>query len=191
MRLFTAIEIEPALARALGEVSAELRRRVESRAPRARLTWVPVERLHLTVRFIGEVDAEQAAAIGRALAPELPVEPFDLTLREIGTFPPRAAPRVIWVGVGGGAEPMGAIEREVTRRLASCGIQPEQRGYNPHLTLARVRDAGGLRQSDVVDPGPAPVFGATRVGAITLFESRLSQKGPAYIPLQQTGLGRT
>jgi 2'-5' RNA ligase len=188
MRLFVATEIDPALARELARVAGDVRTRVESRAPRARLTWVAEERLHFTVRFIGEVDESRASSIATALAPALPVAPFDLTMGGIGTFPPSGRPRVIWAGIREGGDQMSAIERGVSARLATCGIAAEGRDYSPHLTLARVRDPANLRARDVLEGVPQGSIGTTRVEAITLFQSRLSPKGPTYVALQRTAL---
>ena len=190
MRLFVAVEIDPALARELARVVGELRARVDSHAPRARLTWVAEDRLHFTVRFIGEVDESRASGIATALAAPLPVAPVDLTMGSIGAFPPTGRPRVIWAGIQDGRDPMAGIEREVSARLAGCGIPPEGRDYSPHLTLARVRDPASLRVRDVLEGVPQGPFGSTRVEAITLFQSRLSPKGPTYVVLQRTALQR-
>ena len=198
-RLFVAAEIDPSLARELGRVSGEMRQQVEARAPRAQVTWVPPERLHFTVHFIGEVAADRAEAIKAALAQPLGVPAFDLTVAGLGTFPTRGTPRVVWVGVGDGREALIALEREVTGRLGNFRLKAEATGtaqaagtakarYTPHLTLARVRDAAGLRPRDLLRLAPQGPFGTTHVGAITLFESRLSPKGPQYLALQSTDL---
>ena len=189
MRVFVAAEIDPRLARELARVAAEVRKRVDSRAPRARLTWVAEDRLHFTVRFIGEADESRASTIKTALAPPLPLDPFELRMAGIGAFPPTGRPRVIWAGIRDGSDGLAAVAREVTARLATCGIPPEDRQYSPHLTLARVRDAASLRARDVLEGVPQGPFGTTRVDAITLFESRLSPKGPTYAALQRTPLG--
>ena len=188
MRLFIAAEIDPALARELTRVAGEVRARVDTHAPRAKLTWVPPDRLHFTVRFIGELDERRVSTIAGVLAAPLSLAPFDLTMAGIGAFPSRGRPRVIWAGISEGRHPMTALEAEVSARLATCGIPPEGREYSPHLTLARVRDAASLRARDVLEGVPQGPFGATRVDAITLFESRLSPKGPTYVPLQRTAL---
>jgi RNA 2',3'-cyclic 3'-phosphodiesterase len=188
VRLFVGVPLDPALARDLGRVADELRQRVDRHSPRAKLTWVAPERLHFTVRFIGETDEGPAAGIRDALAPPLGVAPFDLEVAELGAFPERGKPRVLWVGVGAGHDEMVRVEREVSARLAACGIAPEDRPYSPHLTLARVREPAGLRAGDVLE-GLARSIGTQRVAAITLFQSRLSPQGPTYVALQQTPLG--
>lgn len=188
MRLFVAVEIAPAVAAAAAALVDRLRARASRLAPRSRITWVTADRLHLTIRFIGPVDAETADAVRQALAPSLSQHPFGLTVAGVGTFPDKGPPRVVWSGVTDGREPLLAIERRVSERLARMGISTEERPYHPHLTLARIRDAAGLRSAALLDAVADTVLGATAVEAITLFESRLSSKGPTYVALQRTSL---
>ena len=187
MRLFVAIELHPRTAAELAQLGAELRARASRLAPAAKLTWVPVDRMHLTVRFIGEVDEGQAPRVREALAMPAAVAPFDLALTGLGVFPPSGRPRVLWVGLGAGREQVLALEREVSARLDACGIAGEARPYSPHLTLARVREGSGLRSRDWLADA-ATHTRVTPVEAITLFQSRLSPKGPTYIRLLQTPL---
>jgi 2'-5' RNA ligase len=186
MRLFVAVEIGPDVAEAAGVVIDELRRRAVRLAPRARITWVSPDRLHLTVAFIGDADEDRAARIGEVLRADVPAEPFSLTVSGLGAFPKTGQPRVLWAGLTQGRDALLGIERVVAARLAEAGIAPEPRAYNPHLTLARVRDAGGLRAGALLNGLGDDPIGTTAVEAITLFDSRLSSKGPTYVPLQRT-----
>jgi 2'-5' RNA ligase len=187
MRLFTAVELgEEVLARAAAFLE-DLRARASRMAPRARIAWVPADRMHLTLRFIGEVDGDRAEHVVHALRAPAALAPFVVRWGAPGAFPPRGAPRVLWLGVAHGASDLEALEAEVSRRLEAIGIAPGDRPYRPHLTLARVRDPGGLRIGALLG-GPAPALGDTRVEAITLFESRLSPEGSAYLALQRTPL---
>jgi RNA 2',3'-cyclic 3'-phosphodiesterase len=189
MRLFVAVEIAPAVAAAAAAVIEQLRERANRLAPRSRIAWVTADRLHVTVRFIGHVDAERADAVRQALASPLGEVPFDLTVAGVGTFPTKGPPRVVWSGVTDGREPLLAIEQRVSERLARAGIAAEERPYNPHLTLGRVREAGGLRSAALLEAvGVTTPLGTTAIAAITLFESRLSPKGPTYAALQRISL---
>jgi 2'-5' RNA ligase len=190
VRLFIAVEIDPHVAAAAAVLTGNLRRRAERLAPKARITWIPEERLHVTVRFIGQVDDTTAEAVRPVLAPHLTMPPFDLVIAGAGAFPATGAPRVIWAGLAAG-ESLRVIEREVTERLKQAGVAAESRPYNPHVTLARVRDAAGLSSSRLLDGLADQVVGTTRVEAITLFESRLSPAGPTYVALQRTPLWKT
>jgi 2'-5' RNA ligase len=165
-----------------------LRGRALRLAPQSRITWVTADRLHVTVRFIGHVDADKADVIRHALAPRIERDPFELTVAGVGTFPPKGPPRVVWAGVADGRQLLTGIAEHVDERLSGVGFAPEERPYNPHLTLARVREAGGLRSAALLESIKDTTFGTTTVDAITLFESRLSPKGPNYVALQRTGL---
>jgi 2'-5' RNA ligase len=182
------VDVGPGVADALARVSGELRARVTTLAPRARITWVAHDRAHITVRFIGHVDDAKAQAITGALAPPIAVPPFDLTVHGVGAFPASGQLRVVWAGLTGGVEALAAIEQDVSRRLEACGIPREERAYRPHLTLARVKASGGLRARHLLEGFTDRAFASTRVDAITLFESRLSPKGPTYVPMQRTAL---
>ena len=190
MRLFVAVEIDSAVAQTIAEFTAELRRKAMSLAPGARMTWGHPEQIHVTVRFIGEADPVRAAAIAEVLQPELTLRAFDVIITRAGAFPPMGAPRVLWAGIEAGADALAALEREVSDRLVACGVEREDRPYRPHVTLARVRDASGLRSKPLFEQLAERRFGATPVEAITLFESRTSPKGATYVALQQTLLRR-
>jgi 2'-5' RNA ligase len=189
VRLFVAVEIGDALAGKAAELSRELQHRAATAAPRAKVTWIPADRMHLTVRFIGEVDERKGAALRETLQPALPVTPFDLTLCGAGTFPKGGTPRVVWLGTTGGRDQLLLVEREISSRLTPLGLPPEDRAYNPHLTLARVREPAGLRSSRLVEGLAERTVGTTHVDAITLFHSKLSPKGPTYLPLLRIPLG--
>lgn len=187
-RLFVAVGLEPALGAAVGRLMEDVRRRVSAQAPAARVTWVDPSRLHITLQFIGAVEEPVFAHVLAVLTRPVDVPPFDMALAGTGAFPPRGAPRVIWVGVIEGRERLQAVASEVAERLAAAGVTREDRPFTPHLTVARVRVPAGLRQATLAAaPGAAPI-GVQRVDAITLMESTLSPRGPAYRPLQQTPL---
>lgn len=190
MRLFVAVEIDPSVTQALADFGAALRRKARDLAPDARIGWVGTEQLHVTSRFIGEVNDARAAAIAGALLQELAVTPFDLVVKGAGAFPERGAPRVLWAGIAAGREGLVAVEAEVSARLAACGVDREDRPYRPHVTLARVREPAGLRSAALFETLADRRFGTSRVEAVTLFQSRTSPKGAVYTPLHRTSLGR-
>jgi 2'-5' RNA ligase len=144
--------------------------------------------MHVTVRFIGHQDDDGCARIRGVLDDPVPVAPFTLRVEQLGSFPPRGSPRVIWAGLSGEIDKLHAIERDVTARLSRVGIPPEERPYSPHLTLGRVKEPGGLKAAALFEALADVALGATSVEAITLFESRVSSKGPTYIVLQRTPL---
>jgi 2'-5' RNA ligase len=185
--LFTAIELGDRERAQASAMTSALRERVEQAAPDARVTWIGAERLHVTLRFIGEADVQHVEDITAALRLPLPLPPFTIGFGALGAFPPRGAPRVIWIGIDEGRDAVIRVESAVSQRLLGVGIAGEDRPYSPHLTLARVREPAGLRAASLF-AGLSPSPGRTRVDAITLFESRLSPKGPTYVVLQRTPL---
>lgn len=184
-----AVTLSEAVRRAAADLIGECRRRAAALAPRARIAWVDPERLHVTVRFIGTVEDDRAAAVDDALTPTVPLEPFACTLAGTGCFPGRGQPRVVWAGVTSGLPNLVALEHEVSRRLTGIGLEPDWRPYAPHLTLGRVREAAGLRGERLLHGLADAGLGTMTVDRMTLFESRLSPKGPDYVPRLATPLG--
>jgi 2'-5' RNA ligase len=189
MRLFIAIEMNRAVVDAARGVIDELRTRVTRLAPRARITWSVPERLHITVRFIGDSDESNALAIERALDATIDAPAFDLTVEGIGAFPPKGPPRVFWAGLTGGRDGLLEVARAVSQRLEMV-VPAEDRPYAPHLTLARVKDPARLSPATLFEGLTTRPFGTVHVDAITLFESRLSSKGATHVPLQRSVLRR-
>jgi RNA 2',3'-cyclic 3'-phosphodiesterase len=189
MRLFIAVEMNSSVERVAREVIDDLRGRVARGAPRARITWADPERIHITVRFIGEADEARAQAIRSALGPTIDAPVFDLTVEGVGAFPPKGPPRVFWAGLTDGRDGLLEVERAVSQRLETL-VPAEDRPYAPHLTLARVKDPAGLSRATLFAGLATRQFGTVHVDAITLFESRLSPKGATHMPLQRSALRR-
>jgi 2'-5' RNA ligase len=188
MRVFVAVTLDDPTIDVALRAARDMQRRI---GPSSRARWVDPAHLHLTVRFVGHVEASQATAVLAALRPPLSYAPFDIELGECGVFPPGARPRVIWIGLASGLSSLRLLHEEFDRRLLPLGYESESRPYNAHLTLARVKDASGsfaaaIREAvRAVRPSPA----RCHVAAATVFESRLSPRGAAYsrlfdVPLQ-------
>ena len=188
MRLFVAVEIGPDVQATALRVIDELKRRTVQSAPHARVTWVKPGHLHLTVRFIGEVDADLNERILTTLSEPLRVPAFELTLAGTGTFPPKRPPRVIWAGITAGLNELHALEREVRSRLDRLVAPDGDRAYHPHLTLGRVKNPAGLRPACCSKGSKRPYSVSFASEAVTLFESRLSSSGPTYVVLGRTEL---
>jgi 2'-5' RNA ligase len=189
VRLFVAVEIESEIVHTAVTLIGELRAEVARLAPRARMTWLTPERLHLTLAFIGQCDEARLPVLRASLQSPFTVAPFTLRICGLGAFPKRGRPRVLWAGVDEGREPLMRLVDEVADRLRTLGVPLDERPQQPHLTLARVREAGGLRASALLAGREQAYLGAMTVGAITLFESRLSPAGPSYTAIARMALG--
>jgi 2'-5' RNA ligase len=188
VRLFVASELDAAVTAAAVALIAELRAHASRVAPRARMTWLTADRIHFTLAFIGQIDEGRVPAICGALRPPFAVPPFAARLRGLGAFPERGRPRVLWAGVDEGRAAFIRLADDVADRLRAVGVALEERPYQPHVTLARVRDAAGVRTSALLAGREQITLGTTVVGAITLFESRLSPAGPAYTAVARMAL---
>jgi RNA 2',3'-cyclic 3'-phosphodiesterase len=190
MRLFVAIDLSDAQRSEAERAASVLQRRLDAvKAPRA-VRWAASTQMHLTLRFIGEVDDALGARVADALAPPLPVSAFSLALGGPGVFPGPSRPRVIWIGLAEGIDGAAASHDAVEARLQTIGLEPEERPFRAHVTLGRVREirppqAAALREAMDrlrIDPAPATVTHAT------LYRSHLSPKGARYEPLVRTML---
>ncbi|MBN1422475.1 MAG: RNA 2',3'-cyclic phosphodiesterase [Planctomycetes bacterium] len=171
MRAFAAIEISP-------ECRVWLARGIEELRPRwPDIRWVDPANIHLTLHFFGEIRDEEAVPIAEALRRAAARSaPFALALDRPGSFG-RGAPRVFWIGVGEGLEPLRSLHRGVEAELEAIGYRGERRAFQPHATIGRSRKA--VRGVDLAGAFPLP-SPAWDVEALVLFSSLLRPSGPVY-----------
>ncbi len=167
-RLFVAIELPEWVKAELSGLSYGL----------PNTQWVPDEQLHLTLRFIGEVDKVQFEEIARALT-EVQLDPFDLVLEGVGTFPPRGTPTVLWVGIEK-SEPLLQLRRRVDSALNQAGVPPEGRKFSPHITLARLKNAPMSRLGPFLAGHALFKLEPFEIEEFQLFSSQLTSKGAIH-----------
>jgi 2'-5' RNA ligase len=138
--------------------------------------WTPRDNLHLTVRFIGNVERGVIDAVAGALA-QRPLAAFDLELGDVGTFGRGRNTRVVWVGLRAGLDGATALAAQVDEECVQAGLAAESRPYQAHLTLARARSRLGSRLPDL--PAMPPVM-PWRAGELVLYSSRLGRNGAVY-----------
>jgi 2'-5' RNA ligase len=156
----------------------------ESAAIAPQFRWVSAPNLHLTLRFIGNIERELVGSIADQLA-EARLSGFELGLGELGTFKRGRLVRVAWLGLTEGAEAANELARRIEAECARAGLEAEQRPFQPHLTLARARNRfGGV----LPQLPPAPRLESWKADELVLYESRLSPKGSIYQPLRVLAL---
>lgn len=139
--------------------------------------WQSDDQLHLTVRFVGEVDRHQAedvhAALGTVHHPR-----FEIAIDRLGAFDRRGEPTALWAGVAPQA-PLAALHKKIDQAIARTGLPPERRAYVPHITLARIGRGGGPVQPLLEGAGPvsSPPF---PVEEFRLYQSRRGPEGAVY-----------
>lgn len=183
MRAFVAIDLEPGIREPIQALILALK------ATRADVRWAQPGGLHLTLKFLGEIDESRASRVKTVLG-EVAARhrAFPLRAEGTGVFPGERAPRVLWVGFA--AEPgLMALQADLEQALEAEGFEREERPFRPHLTLGRVK--GPARIGDAVaelERRGRETFGGMTAGKIALFESRLGPGGAEYKIVAEAGL---
>jgi 2'-5' RNA ligase len=168
-RLFVAVDLPESVKNSIKSICSGL--------PDAR--WVDVGQLHLTLRFIGEVDDGTFDSIKSSLA-EITETRFSLTLQGVGYFPPKRTPRVLWVGIEND-ETLTRLADKVEQILVrKSGIEPEQRKFSPHITIARFRETSRSKVSDYLARNSSFRTETFPVDAFYLYSSTLTPKGAIH-----------
>lgn len=184
MRLFIAIELRDEVKEALAAAIAQLR----PRSPDSK--WVKAEKTHLTLCFLGHLEEPLLPKLEAAMQ-EVATRhrPFPLSFAGGGAFGGRARPRVLYVSVGGSADPLAALQADLVRAVSALGVVLEDRPYAPHLTLARARHPrGDAGLAECVEALAGSELGGQRVTELVLFQSRTSPSGAEYQPLLRAPL---
>jgi RNA 2',3'-cyclic 3'-phosphodiesterase len=180
VRAFLAIEIPGDLRKYLREVASRMAKRMRD------IRWVKEEGLHITLKFLGEIDRGAASGIRDAIsAVGKDYGPFRASIKGIDAFPNRRKARVVVVGLEEGAETIGKIFSDIEMGLLKMDIQPEEREYSPHITLGRAKMPEPLLEKDIetLEKREFPVE------RIVLFESTLTSQGAIYTPQWDIKLG--
>jgi len=147
------------------------------------LRWVSADNLHLTLRFLGGVEAERLDRLSSALR-EVPIQPFEVRLGGPGFFGRAAAVRVVWLGVEEGRRELERLAEAIEERCLEAGFEAESRPFNPHLTLARARERGGTPLPELPAPPSLPAW---TVSGFHLYRSQTRPGGAVYSVLASFG----
>ena len=184
MRTFVAILLPEDLRARLADEVSRLRAAARS------VAWVGPDNLHLTLKFLGYVDAERLARVTTIVAEiAASVRPFELALRSLGAFPTPTRPRVVWAGVDAGASDTAALAGRIDAMLSPLGFPTEARPFAGHVTLGRVREPRrDAKLAAAIASGAGRGFGTFRVDSVALMRSDLSPKGARYTPIASWAL---
>jgi len=185
VRLFVAANFDAALRLQLFEAAAPLRQAAPG------VSWVPAERLHTTLKFIGERDAALVQRLVTALySLGHTLRACDVTLSGYGAFPNFRRPNVVWMG-GEPAAPLVQIAGAVDDACATLGIPREERPFRAHVTLGRVKRPLAAAEAVTLERIAAARHEAFRwhVGSVDVMQSTLGRLGPTYAVLESIPLG--
>ena len=176
-RAFVAIDLDPALREAIGDLQARLRPRLGA------IRLVRPQGIHLTLRFLGDTSPTQVDSLRPRLAEAAALcPPAEARVAGLGTFPERGSPRVLWLGLSV-PSPVLDLQHACERAARAAGFEREERPFRAHLTLGRWRERAARPELPVAD------LGATRLETLVLFRSDLSPGGAVYTPLARFPLG--
>lgn len=185
MRAFIAIELSEEIRETLAQIQTHLR------YSGADVKWVEKNNIHLTLKFLGEISEEKLQQVIAAL--EIIARensPFEISIKDIGAFPKIEYPRVIWVGLDKGAAESKAIAERIDDELSKIGFEKETRPFAAHLTIGRVRSSKNKDAlKEKLTAYSLKLTAETQpISSITLFQSKLSPKGPTYTKLYEARL---
>lgn len=184
--MFIAIELSPSITGRVQKLITELS------AAEARVKWVETKYLHLTLKFLGNVDEMDLPELCKALdAVADDIAPFDIEAGGVGAFPDPRFARTLWLGLLRGAEEIMDLHAKLDARLRPLGYRSEERAFKPHLTIGRVQDS----EQGVFDDLAARLAalkdfhgGVTDVCDISLYASDPRRSGPVYDALHTAEL---
>jgi len=179
-RAFIALDLSAEIHQHLQQVIQDFQQKLGSSPVR----WVPVENIHLTLKFLGDVsisNLDVLTEIVQSVSDSHHV--FVISVGGIGGFPNERRPRVVWVGVEAPAELL-AVQRNIDMETSRLGYESDKRGFSPHLTLGRVSRNATVRQlrnvSTVLENSKVGFLGVTTVRQVHLYRSDLQPGGAVY-----------
>ena len=185
IRSFLAIELPKLILKKIEEVQRDLR------STRADVRWVNPEKIHLTLKFFGNIEESRIDPIFKSI--EEPIRntpPYSIEVKGVGAFPQLRNPRVIWIGLVNGKEILTSFQKQIETQLEKIGFQTENRPFHPHLTLGRMKSSRGREEMvGRMEKHREEEFGDFQVERVILFKSDLKPSGPVYTLLREIKLG--
>lgn len=167
-RFFIAIELPCEMKETLSSFCCDL----------PGMRWVPIDQIHLTLRFLGDVQPKETAGLKEALA-AITFAPFPLTVQGVGHFPPHGHPRVLWIGLEE-SRPLLELQQRVEAVVTRVGIVPEERRFSPHITIARIKENASAAVALFEAKHRQLSFPPFTVDDFVLFSSVLGPKGATH-----------
>jgi 2'-5' RNA ligase len=184
IRSFIAVPIPDAVTAWLQQIQAKLR------SPGRNIRWVAARNIHLTLKFLGDIDPTRIPEIAARMdAAATPVGTFRLQAKGVGAFPNLRKARVFWAGLAGDLDPLRTLQVNLETGLEAIGFAREGREFQAHLTLGRARrylDARSL--ADSLEALKEAASEAFQVDRLALYQSTLKPTGAQYIRLHTARL---
>jgi RNA 2',3'-cyclic 3'-phosphodiesterase len=190
VRTFIAVDFPPNMLKKIAEIISFFK----TLTPEKDLKWVETDNLHLTIKFLGEIEENKTAQVKHTLSQALKDQNcFDIEINGLGMYPNKNKPRVIWLGITG-ANPLSEIYNVLNQELTSLGFTPERRAFSPHLTIARIRRNTDHKQAqgigEILSKYKVETLGATTIEQVHLYQSVLTPSGPIYTLMHSVDLNQ-
>ncbi len=202
IRAFLAVELSEPLRAGLATLQQELRRRIEREVGRdARIAWVQPASLHLTLKFLGDTEEKVIEPLRDAIAQAIGIQrAVSIPMARLGAYPRLQGPRVIWVGPsedweqGAEATRLAVMQRQIEQICEGFGFARDTKPFNPHLTLARIKNgerAVGIALTKTGAADKPLTLGTLAAFAVVLMKSDLKPTGSVYTKLWEVRLSGT
>lgn len=181
IRTFIAVEIPSVIKEKISELQEKLKK------DQARVSWVKPNNIHITLKFLGNVDESKITDIERAIENAVnQIKPFSTEVVSVGVFPNYKKPRVIWIAAKSEKDLLKLLAQQIDNELHKLGFEKESRSFEPHLTIGRVKMHGGIR--GIIRKLEQNVdfnAGIFTVKEIIVMRSDLKPTGAVYTPLKR------
>ena len=183
IRTFIAVDLPPSVLDALGQITAQL----QERLPDTPVRWVDCRKMHLTLKFLGDISKENISMVEKILQTEASKrQVMEIGVGGIGAFPKMRHPRVVWVGVEAPNE-LFDLRRGIEDGVARLGYNYDKYEFTPHLTLGRISRKASARDvrkvGNVLHEFQVGFLGVARIDAVHLYRSDLHPDGAQYTRL--------
>ena len=191
IRVFVAVDLSSAALRELEKFIVKL---ASKRWP---VRWESVQKLHLTLSFLGWVKEDKLEAISGCVENGVQtISPFTIRLGKLGIFPNTLQPRIVWLGIKGDQPSLVRLRRLVAENLIDAGFSDEKRSWIPHLTIGRVKKESSFRSKKELGRQLQKLElsefeASTLVDRIVIYRSILKPSGSKYVRLSEIPLNKT
>jgi len=184
MRAFIAIELSDELRSTLAQIQSHLE------YSGAGVKWTEKENIHLTLKFLAEIDEKKLEQIKNILDEIGKLsKSFEISIKDIGAFPNIDYPRVIWVGLDKGSLDAKTLAEKIDEELSKIGLEKGSRPFAAHLTIGRARSPKNKDAlCEKIKDLQLTTYSLQLISSITLYKSTLTPKGPIYTKLHESGL---
>jgi len=167
----------------------ECQNKLEHRLASQDIKWTPENQMHLTLKFLGNIDENvirKCIIVLKDIATNY--HPFSFNIRDLGVFKNIFYPRIIWFGVEKN-ETLIRLKKDIEKRFVELGFEPDDKNFNPHLTIGRIKRLKSKEAlKELLEEYKDQVFHTVDVENIVFYESILKPEGPIYLPIEKIQL---